>query len=635
MNNQEQKKEDLRKVVLIGSYALSHYGIVKDQSVRDIDIICDLETAQYLTWMSPRKTDRILEFTGIKPIDISLISDNVTYELLWTLLSNRDISSEEVIYLKLSESCEIVCLIPPLEWLYAMIRGQIHRIPKTLPNNYYKNIEIWQKQMKYYHSIRSNLGYQKLDQMMVTNASMRIIFETQFEYYNEVLGDAPSMDKEENDFFKDNVTRYIEHDKLHEEVAMIHRNTKELLFRRYQSNPNSVEMDQELFLKAPRQDQINTIREEVIVLLLERKIIPSVVEHNLLYEDGLDNDMEFEEILAHFITNLCGNGHSWLRQWCLDHYMLINDYSSYPKDEMRKYALTFSRSGKVMDLNLHQRILNISDFLDHRDLVVSKGTLYSRFQNRFKEYKNRNKNQSISETVYIPKLKKNLVIYDYNRSNIIINTYSLGEKFFHIAEERKFIIDKNQLLKSLMVMEIHKFRMIPPFIKDKIINYIQKDYQNIIDTLVKNEYNSIISDYDEDESMYIIYDFMSNIGLRITYCEKNDELPDFQLFFLEYSSYEQDYSYSSKFKIGVHFLDILDEYSSNYSSGFDIQTRSTTYYHSTCYGREKRQGTARYLNHFGNHGEYNFFLEKLARVFFEFDEDEDNNTEDESYEGYY
>ena len=53
---------------------------------------------------------------------------------------------------------------------------------------------------------------------------MNSIFQAEFSYVSQKLGDAPSLDgKEEDSFFDDNVKRYISHDELHLRVAKINR----------------------------------------------------------------------------------------------------------------------------------------------------------------------------------------------------------------------------------------------------------------------------------------------------------------------------------------------------------------------------------------------------------------------------
>ena len=53
-------------------------------------------------------------------------------------------------------------------------------------------------------------------------------------------------------------------------------------------------MDQDLFMNGSKQEQIGTIKEELMVLLLERKILPAVVEHG---SEGNFEEYKFNEIV--------------------------------------------------------------------------------------------------------------------------------------------------------------------------------------------------------------------------------------------------------------------------------------------------------------------------------------------------
>ena len=67
---------------------------------------------------------------------------------------------------------------------------------------------------------------------------------------------------------------------------------------------------------------------------MERKWIPEVWQFKESDEPyrGCDLNVraeELDEVIAHFITNLCGQGHYWLRRYCIDHFKMIREGSSY------------------------------------------------------------------------------------------------------------------------------------------------------------------------------------------------------------------------------------------------------------------------------------------------------------------
>lgn len=249
-------------------------------------------------------------------------------------------------------------IIPPLEILYAIKKGHIHRIPNPHGSNF-NNVMEWQKHMHMYLWMREKLGYERMDNIThgshrtsvksknetITEYYCRMTYLDSFEKTNKRIGDTMnSLDKSEDKFFNDNTVRYIDHDKLHEQVAVMCRDTKELLFKKFQLYESTVDMNEGLFLAAPFNEQVQTIREEIIVLMLERKIIPELVktykENGAKYV-GFDKKYREDQMLettAHFICNLCGQGDHWLRRWCLDHYHFFEKTDSYDYDGMETIA---------------------------------------------------------------------------------------------------------------------------------------------------------------------------------------------------------------------------------------------------------------------------------------------------------
>lgn len=190
--------------------------------------------------------------------------------------------------LKLSETFSIDVFVPPVTWLYALYFGHLHRIPHTFKKQA-SNIQLWKKYVSRFLLIREKFGYEKLDALMsdyspenVEGDIMRNIYTLEFNHVTNKLGDAPSLDgKSEDTFFQDNVKRYLDHDELHKRVAKMTRGNDALpLFTKFIVDPNkSVMMDEKLFLSAPMNERLQTILEEIIVLYLERKALPAVVEH--------------------------------------------------------------------------------------------------------------------------------------------------------------------------------------------------------------------------------------------------------------------------------------------------------------------------------------------------------------------
>lgn len=101
----------------------------------------------------------------------------------------------------------------------------IHRI---IP--YFKdidlNINIWHKNVNQYLSLRENcdIHYKELNKIIYNSENnfniINKVFYLGFNEINELIEDTKiSFDDNKNNFFDDNVPRFIDHDKLHILVA--------------------------------------------------------------------------------------------------------------------------------------------------------------------------------------------------------------------------------------------------------------------------------------------------------------------------------------------------------------------------------------------------------------------------------
>jgi len=340
--------------VLIGSEALRSYGYECEPNDLDIVVTPEKKTTyckQYHNSFDDNPNyifvdDGVGDYTKIDLIDDTFVMttcNNFAEDLSVKYMEHPTIGK---------------LIVPPLEILYAIKKGHIHRILNSHGSNF-NNVAEWRKHMRMYLWMRDKLGYERMDK--ITHGSYRTSVksknETLLEYWcrmiyvdsfnktNKRVGDTMnSLDKSEDKFFTDNTVRYIDHDKLHEQVAVMCRDTKELLFKKFQKYDFTVDMDEELFLAAPFNEQVQTIREEIIVLMLERKIIPELVKsykENSAKYVGFDKKYREDQMLelsAHFICNLCGQGDHWLRRWCIDHYHFFEKTDSYDYDGMENIA---------------------------------------------------------------------------------------------------------------------------------------------------------------------------------------------------------------------------------------------------------------------------------------------------------
>lgn len=338
--------------VLIGSKALEHYSIVgKSSKIRDdIDIICDLETAALILAKRSR---------GDPVIDVVIPKEKSDHIIFEWCNGNSDLcKNEEYFFGKV--------LVPPLNILCAIYKSHVHRI-LPITSSQQENVDIWYNQVLKYNSIRSAINYKEFDRLVYNPGDsdpqhLREIYMCRFNETNRRVGDTDyKMDMKAGDFFDDKVERYIDHDKMHEMIAELNRSTTETIFKKFQSD-ESVGINYNLFSAAETQEKIQMFREEVMVLLLERALIPTLVECYKKIKVIFQNfEKEFlksklVEIGAHLITNLSGNGHHFLRIYALDHACQILDTETYDYDSLVDLATKIS--GVVRDYSPPiQRIL--------------------------------------------------------------------------------------------------------------------------------------------------------------------------------------------------------------------------------------------------------------------------------------
>ena len=278
--------------VLIGSRALHEYGIVP--SFNDIDIVVDKNLAGGLALSCDKKDGNMIWF-GTTKVDLHLAIEGSNMTLFTVCNNAFSDNNPNIKCTRLTLSFGDV-IVPPLEILYVILKSHIHCIvPVT--SNQDQNISIWFKHMDQYHKIRNQLGYKRLDDVLYMEYLgkwcankkrddatrlehfMKKIYFGRFQETNERIGDTVvSMEKSETEFFNDNVKRFVDHDQLHSEVGMALRDNADPIFKKYQKDSSKVSLDRDAFLAATDSERIDMLREEIIVLLLERKWIPEVME---------------------------------------------------------------------------------------------------------------------------------------------------------------------------------------------------------------------------------------------------------------------------------------------------------------------------------------------------------------------
>lgn len=383
--------------ILIGSQALKIYGYDLSPP-QDWDLVVSPDQKKEYLKKQRYNTNPncvLIEHPECKGgyIKVDLVEDNIIYDCCNTFADDFEIG-------RMDHPLLGKILVAPLQILYAIKKGHIHRILHHHESNYH-NVQDWQKQMHMYLWMRERLGYQKMDDI-IYGSNKSTIFKSKYEsllefytrkiYYhnfdktNKRVGDTlNSMEKSEDKFFIDGVNRFIEHDELHKLVAQMCRDTDELLFRKFQKSKDCVQMDRDLFLAAERGVQIQTIREEIIVLMLERKVIPEIAksykDKNRKYAgfNQAQREDEMNETIAHFICNLCGQGDHWLRRWCLDHYMFfekVNTYDYKDMDDIAKKIIGADLIDEIPEDDQKDKCRTILEFIFGGSVLYTYESMY-------------------------------------------------------------------------------------------------------------------------------------------------------------------------------------------------------------------------------------------------------------------
>lgn len=586
--------------VVIGSYALKEHGLV--QSFNDKDLIVDNASGGALALACDKKTGNSL-FFGEIVVDLQFLNTK-SNELLFTACNQNSekYNCKKIVITGIGE-----VLLPPLELLYVVLKSHIHRIlPVTQLQN--ENIKIWQKHLRYYKLVRDKLGYEKMDNILyksylgewreITNDAsledlMRQVFQQRFNETNQRVGDTTvSMEQSKEAFFKDNVERFINHDELHKRVSMVFRQDPEPIFKKYQTNPNQVDLDLELFLKTSYQEKIDMLREELMVLFLERKWIPEVkkcyVDMKIPYNnfDRQIKNGEFLDIGVNFITNLCGQGDYWLRRFCLDHVHVLLDYNKYDFDKLKDLALEISGyTGKLNAI----KDTGIMKYVDNYKADNSNFIYYAMRDGSFR-------GGYTSHSFFGGYWGQGVFTVQYMDIND-----------FHVENRSG---DPYWSKKVSLISKIHFGSNTDKTVLELLQKYFSNGYQEKKDWSSDSSV-SILGAYINSKS-FTLYNLNKNIGIRY-------DKQHFTIFTMIFSSHNRQFE-----TIG-HFVDIFEDNIQNFEENHVVQYKEV-HYNSTesC---ERRGPDPSYVSGYGSAPFYVIpFIEFFAKKHLHADDQYDKVT---------
>lgn len=498
--------------VVIGSFAVEKrlgYNYSTTKPIKDIDIITKENKENHLV-----KIKR-------KP-DYYNINEEIYDDYIMDYVSLRENTSDELIYNWCNQNKNQCIkteygLIPPIQILYVIYLSHIHRIIPYSDLN--ENIKIWESQYAKYIKLREKVGYE-IDDILYNqpNSDLYKIFNMRFGETNEKYKDTDiDMNKSENEFFKDNVERYFDHDFIHSQVALMLRGEHILLFSKFQKD-GSVAIDEEKFSKSTNSIKINMFQEETTVLFLERYIIPTLINNyknqNKNFTGFDDQYMKFKlkEICLHLILNLSGSGHHFLRRYGINHYRQIMDLGSYNIEKIVNLALNITRIERHID----DIIINFSN-MNNVELFLDKLILNHIENKTNKYYIESNKD----EPDFISDLENELNLQVFKNDKIFTKLVNYVKKYDKIVYKENNLyycpktnigVYSNNFINSISTDTY--------FVSNKIKDiYVIFTIKNIHSNTNVNKVKEIYARYDSTQK---IYSLLADTKIEIEYMSVNE-----------------------------------------------------------------------------------------------------------------
>lgn len=282
--------------VLTGSQALQFWQGKDFSDKSDYDIICSEEDLNSIG----------LSFNGKDQI----LKDGVEY-ISDKLLNNERMSGYYSAYIKLRKTDTYVKVMDTTG-LYICKRSHLHR-----PIKFARHIMQFQE-------IRALNPYlNDLDREVLINRT---------KLTKEKFGDrTPKLNKTNDEFFDDFVSKYYIHDELHEIMAF----GDQPVYEKLKHNPDLATCEKSLWLKLTYEEKNNCVTEEARVIALERFIIPKLI----LGQAHMPPTFAFDKSLEKICTTLTSG---YFRDWAIDHWSQIrNNQGDYLKIfENKKHVLT-------------------------------------------------------------------------------------------------------------------------------------------------------------------------------------------------------------------------------------------------------------------------------------------------------
>lgn len=180
-----------------------------------------------------------------------------------------------------------------------------------------KRSHIWRplKFVKHIHELKTIKEVLVNHDLWPIPETYQKVLEERIKLTKKEFGDrVPSLNKSNDDFFDDAVTKQYVHDDLHKVVAYYNRP----LYEKMKENYESAKCEKRLWDRFTHEDKVRCVREECYVIGLERFLIPKLDSPPLP-----SPKFSFHKALEKVCTTLTSG---WFRDFAIDNYFEIADY---------------------------------------------------------------------------------------------------------------------------------------------------------------------------------------------------------------------------------------------------------------------------------------------------------------------
>jgi hypothetical protein len=288
-------------MIVVGSYGLNHLNRLQGRqalrTANDLDMIGSLtqihdwatRNQKYIEYMiptSPWKFKCLLKCG--RRVELEIAEVNPSSQMLWDM---RDTFTPMHITLCIDDGVPVDTTghVPPIEYLYLMKRSHV-----------YWQVH-WQKtisDLTYMKPYCGNFLREHVDFFNARLAENEAKFGKRFE---------ARLNQSNAQFFAKSeraLKRVYEHDDLHDIVK--YHDTP--MYQVLKNDPSKAWIDKQLFERQSHENKLRTVREEAMVIALERYVIP-----------GKETDplKAYGRALMRICTNLTSG---WFREFAIDHW---------------------------------------------------------------------------------------------------------------------------------------------------------------------------------------------------------------------------------------------------------------------------------------------------------------------------